>query len=300
MKAYLAAEGFERELAAELAGKIASEHGRLILTEENEPATAAAWAQNVWLDPREVAFASIGEAARKLRELGPLWSLHSTKLHRRASLIQEKLKSPGAGREIEFLSPLPKAPMGAWTLLSENRLLASPRCSSPFADGEARFKENKTEPPSRAYLKLWELFTVHGVRPRKGEHCIDLGASPGGWTWVLASLGCKVTAVDRSPLADEVARLPGVTFVKGNAFTAEPKDFAGVDWMFSDVICYPEQIEELIGKWRASGLCRNFVCTVKFKGATDHEVAKRLAAIPGTRLQHLFHNKHELTWWLTA
>ena len=29
---------------------------------------------------------------------------------------------------------------------------------------------------------------------------------------------------------------------------------------------------------------------------TDHESARRFAAIPGSQLRHLFHNKHELTW----
>ena len=46
----------------------------------------------------------------------------------------------------------------------------------------------------------------------------------------------------------------------------------------------------------AAGLARNLVCTIKFQGATDHEAARRFAAIPGSRLMHLHHNKHELTW----
>jgi 23S rRNA (cytidine2498-2'-O)-methyltransferase len=40
---------------------------------------------------------------------------------------------------------------------------------------------------------------------------------------------------------------------------------------------------------------------VKFQGATDHASAEAFAAIPGGRLQHLFHNKHELTFlWEVA
>ncbi len=52
----------------------------------------------------------------------------------------------------------------------------------------------------------------------------------------------------------------------------------------------------LVERWLAAGTCRNFVCTVKFQGPTDHETARRFAAIPGSQLRHLFHNKHELTW----
>jgi 23S rRNA (cytidine2498-2'-O)-methyltransferase len=69
-----------------------------------------------------------------------------------------------------------------------------------------------------------------------------------------------------------------------------------VDWLFSDVICYPDRLFKLVEKWLASGLAANFACTIKFQGATDHETARRFAAVPGSRLLHLSHNKHELTW----
>ncbi len=45
-----------------------------------------------------------------------------------------------------------------------------------------------------------------------------------------------------------------------------------------------------------AGKARNFVCTLKFQGLTDHDAAREFAAMPGSRLLHLFHNKHELTW----
>jgi 23S rRNA (cytidine2498-2'-O)-methyltransferase len=38
------------------------------------------------------------------------------------------------------------------------------------------------------------------------------------------------------------------------------------------------------------------IFTIKLQGATDHDVTRRFAAIPGSRLLHLHHNKHELTW----
>ena len=45
-----------------------------------------------------------------------------------------------------------------------------------------------------------------------------------------------------------------------------------------------------------AGTCRRFVCTLKFQGETDYATAARFAAIPGSVLRHLYHNKHELTW----
>jgi 23S rRNA (cytidine2498-2'-O)-methyltransferase len=38
------------------------------------------------------------------------------------------------------------------------------------------------------------------------------------------------------------------------------------------------------------------VCTIKFQGDTDHAAAEAFAGIPGGRVFHLFHNKHELTF----
>ena len=69
------------------------------------------------------------------------------------------------------------------------------RCASPFPHGEVGFVEDKAIPPNRAYLKLWEAFTLLGRHPGAGERCLDMGASPGGWTWVLQSLGAQVLGI---------------------------------------------------------------------------------------------------------
>ena len=76
----------------------------------------------------------------------------------------------------------------------------------------------------------------------------------------------------------------------------DPAAIGPVDWLFSDVICYPARLLALVERWLAAGLARNFVCTLKFQGETDLATAGRFAAIPGSRLLHLHHNKHELTW----
>jgi 23S rRNA (cytidine2498-2'-O)-methyltransferase len=52
----------------------------------------------------------------------------------------------------------------------------------------------------------------------------------------------------------------------------------------------------LVQRWIEAEAVRRIVCTVKFQGATDHATAAAFAAIPGGRLMHLFHNKHELTF----
>ena len=148
----------------------------------------------------------------------------------------------------------------------------------------------------RAYLKLWEALTVIGQRPGPGEICLDLGSSPGGWSWALQRMGARVISVDKAPLDPEIARLPGIEYRAESAFAIDPAAIGPVDWLFSDVVCYPARLLALVERWLAAGTCRRFVCTIKFQGATDHATAARFAAIPSSTLRHLHHNKHELTW----
>jgi 23S rRNA (cytidine2498-2'-O)-methyltransferase len=107
-----------------------------------------------------------------------------------------------------------------------------------------------------------------------------------------------VVAVDKAPLDPAIARLPGVETRQESAFGLKPEDVGPVDWLCSDVICYPERLLRLVRTWLESGLARNFVCTIKFQGDTDHATARAFAEIPGSEVRHLSHNKHELTWTL--
>jgi 23S rRNA (cytidine2498-2'-O)-methyltransferase len=253
----------------------------------------------VWHDPVTLSIRSITDAARQLRGMQRRWALYSFALHRRAALIAgelPRLKNP----ELRFPAELPRAPLGSFTLLDANTLLAAPRCSSPFPNGEVSFVEDKTGPPSRAYRKLWEAFLRAETRPAPGELCLDLGASPGGWTWVCASLGARVIAIDKAPLDDRVLALPGVRAMRASAFGIAPTDVEPVDWLLSDVICYPPRLLELVETWIASGRAKNVICTIKFQGETDHETARAFAAIEGSTVVHLHHNRHELTFMRLA
>jgi 23S rRNA (cytidine2498-2'-O)-methyltransferase len=289
---YLAPEGFLAELQHELGEAVRETHGNLVLAEG--PEWPAAWTANVWRDPVQIPIASIGDGAKKLRAIQRNWALYSFAHHRRAALIADKLPKVSA-KPLVFGAPRPAAPLGSWTLIAPDRMLASASCTSPFSNGEARFVEDRTA-PSRAYLKLWELFTLLDERPAPGQRCIDLGSSPGGWTWVLQKLGARVLSVDKAPLDPGVASLPGVEYRRDSAFALDPAAVGPVDWLLSDVVCYPKRLLTLVQKWIASGMARRFACTVKFQGATDFGVIAEFAAIPGSRLLHLNHNKHELTW----
>lgn len=262
--------------------------GRLFFVEDDR---VSHFAQNVWLDVQEFKFKSISEAAKHLRAIQRNWWLHATQARGRAKLIQEQLP-PLKPKPLQFPSELPKQPLGSWTLRDETTMLYSARGSSLFPDGEIEFEENKTDPPSRAYLKLWEAFTLEQRRPAADEQVIDLGSSPGGWTWVLDQLGARVLSVDKAPLT--VKTSDRVEVIEESAFALKPRQ---VDWLFSDIICYPERLLSLVKNWEP--FARNFLCTIKFQGPTDFDVIDRFLKFQGSRVRHLSHNKHELTWiWI--
>ena len=306
------------------------------------------WKQLCWEEPFVVRFRSIGEAAELLRGIQRNWAHYPLNCFRRAELIRAKLPYISKKEKI-FPYTVPLAGMGVWSLLDEHTLIASAKTSSPFPLGVIRFTEDHQNPPSRAYLKLWEALTlldfyyrraaeartqpaeirslpvgavpvethslsikavgaeqqektvpavipVEWALPQYGSHCVDAGACPGGWTWVLNTLGAEVTAIDRSPLADFLMREPRITFMQHDAFTLTPESLGKQDWVCSDVICYPPRLLEWIERWRASGLCSKFICTIKMQGAPDFDTIRRFAEIPHSKIVHLTANKHELTW----
>jgi len=295
--AYLAPEELTESLLKEVDGVI-SVNDRLILS--SQPFVNAHWAQNIWKNPVVLSINSINNAAKKLKSIQRNWCLYSFTLHRRAKLIEGKLNSKKL-KPLAFAASLSEDPLGSWCLLDENTILASTECSSPFPNGEPSFIEDKVGPPNRAYLKIYDALTLAGEIPKSGEFCIDIGGSPGGWAWVIQKCGAEVLSIDRSALDDSVANLKGVSFQKRDAFTLLPaefeKDGKSVDWLFSDVICYPEKLYDWLSVWIDSGICKNFICTLKFKGEPEMDIIKKFAAIPRSKVLHLFHNKNELTFF---
>lgn len=288
---YFAAPDLEEALRRELKD-IAFEHGRLIIA--NGPVQNVHFAQNIWHDLKTIPFESISDGAKKLLGLQKLWSFYPYKNIRRGELITSKLPyfSP---KPLVFPAAPRKAPLGSWTLLDSNTLLASSNCSSHFSQGEVHFQETKA-PPSRAYLKLWEALTRIEIWPKPGDICLEIGASPGSWTWVLQHLGANVIAVDKAPLDPSISKLSNITFMKKDAFSLGPEDFPKLDWIFSDVICYPEKLLVWIKKWLETNRQVNFVCTIKFQGEINLDIVREFEKIEGSQILHLFHNKHELTW----
>jgi len=181
-----------------------------------------------------------------------------------------------------------------FTVASEEFALVS-ECEGTMPLNQINWKENKSA-PSRAYLKLWELFSRIQKWPGAHQLCIDLGSAPGGWTYVLNQLGAEVWSFDRASLHEDLIKSSRVRHQLRDAFSVKPSEFDRVDWLLSDLICYPDKLAEYIETWLESGKAENIVCTLKFKGSTDWASIKKFESFGG-HLVHLNQNKHELTWY---
>lgn len=155
--------------------------------------------------------------------------------------------------------------------------------------------------PSSAYRKAEEAFARLGLAPAKGERVVDLGGSPGGWTWTALKRGARVLAVDRAPLEPPVHGHPLLEERQGDAFKFEPDVADGPrDWLLCDVIAAPERTLALLDRWLAEGWCRRFVVNVKFKGDDRRAALEALRALLArhgarARVKHLAHDKNEVT-----
>ena len=197
----------------------------------------------------------------------------------------------------------PKAPLGSWSCWTPTGCWRRRTAPAPFPTALSSSSRDKTAPPNRAYLKLWEALTLArplaaagralpGSRRQPGR--LELGAAIPGRAGHRRRQGAAGPG-DRRPAAASNSRRRAPS-------RSSPPSVGPVDWLFSDVVCYPARL--LRAWWSAGwspGWSRNFVCTIKFQGETDHARGRgRFAAIPGARLMHLHHNKHELTWMRLA
>ena len=258
------------------------------------------WARTIMEEPFFLNFDSIGQAASELKKMQRNWAPYQYTCFRRAQLVKEKLPYINL-KERKFPVEIPQSPIGLYTLIDEHTLIASAKTSSFLPAGTLQFIEDHENPPSRAYLKIQESLTLARLftgceLPKPGERCFEAGACPGGWTWVLAGLGAQVLAVDRAPLADSLMKNPLITFMTHDAFTLTPEQVGPVDWIFSDVICYPERLFDWINKWLAINPDLKMICTIKMQGEINWPLIQKFAEIPDSRIVHLNYNKHELTW----
>lgn len=291
---YISKPEYQEELCAEL-GDVSAIAGNLIFSSFKK--INPCFGQDIWFDPQIVKFESISEAVKILRNANKFWFLNPLENVRRSRLIESELrKLPSLERDFPIEEEIPL--IGCFSLLDKNTLAFSSKRLKKWPMGYCYFKEDKHNPPNRAYLKLWEALTLLGQLPKPGETVLDLGASPGGWTYVMQSLGAHVIAVDKAPLDEHIARLPNITFLKKSAFALNPEDFdKKVDWLLCDVACYPDRLYDLVNQWISAGKTKRMICTIKLQGKTDLDVIRKFQQIPKSHVTHLFYNKHEATFF---
>lgn len=294
---YVVKPEFSLELCEEL-GNVIDVRNDLIFSDCLR--TDVCFAQDIWLEPKIISFQSISEAVKILRQAGKFWYLHPVSQIRRSRLIEEQLrKCPSLIRKFPIEEQIP--PIGTFSLLDQNTLIYSIKRYKKWPKGQCYFIEDKINPPNRAYLKLWEALTLLEKYPKPGESALDLGASPGGWTYVLQSLGATVTAVDKAPLDPIIAKQANVHFLQQSAFALDPTTIENTfDWVCSDIACYPDRAYDLIMKWIESGKAKQMIFTIKLQGKIELETLRPFKAIPHSCVLNLFYNKHEATFFYPA
>lgn len=295
----------ERKICSPSAFDNRIRYGELLYLPTHQADVIPYWCKSAMTDLFTMTFDSITEAVHGLCDIQRNWAPAFFTQFRRGMLIQDKMPYVNL-KTHTFPCVIPQTPIGMYTLLDEHTILASATTTDFLPSGNLELEEDHENPPSRAYLKLQEALIrmpyffpdVQIDLPRSGVKCLDAGASPGGWTWVLRRLCSTITAVDRAELAPKFMSDRYITFIKHDAFTLKPEDLGRFDWIFSDVICYPDRLYEWIQMWRETGDFGKMICTIKLQGPTDWSIIEKLAAIPNSHIAHLNYNKHEFTFFL--
>ncbi|RMH87602.1 23S rRNA (cytidine(2498)-2'-O)-methyltransferase RlmM [Lysobacter pythonis] len=187
---------------------------------------------------------------------------------------------------------------------------ADPADSSPWPLGIPRLRMHP-DAPSRSALKLEEALFVlldagqreHLLRP--GMRAADLGAAPGGWTWVLTRHGLHVTAIDNGPLRPHVLDTGQVTHLRADGFGWHPAE--PLDWMVCDMVEQPARVAARMAEWFARGWCRQALFNLKLpmkkrwlETQRCLELFERQAQTPlNIRARQLYHDREEITVFAT-
>lgn len=167
--------------------------------------------------------------------------------------------------------------------------------------------------PSRSTLKLAEallemLTEQERAQLRPGRRAVDLGASPGGWTYQLIQRGIKVTAVDNGPMDGALMESGLVEHLRADGFTFRPRH--AVDWLVCDMVDKPARVVDLVARWFERGDCRAAIFNLKLPMKRRYDAVEsarqvlqaRLAKLGGTwriRMRQLFHDREEISCLIT-
>lgn len=254
------------------------------------------WVLDYW-PVRRLKFVSVSDGAKQLRRLGKRWVYVGAQAFRRGQLVADELRVKPL-KQLSFPVEADDRAYGAFTLFSTDEILwTDAPLKGRFGGGKIRFNEDRIGPPSRAYLKLQEALTLSGVTLAPGDTVLDLGATPGGWTYVAAQAGAQVEMIDRSRPDEKLfKRFARLSFRRGDGLNPPQELLASATVLLSDMACEPAKLFDAVQDWQASPNLRAMICTLKFHGLSDKNLLQRFAAIEGAQIYHLWYNGHEVTW----
>jgi 23S rRNA (cytidine2498-2'-O)-methyltransferase len=188
--------------------------------------------------------------------------------------------------------------------------VSDPRNASAWPMGIARLRMPGSA-PSRSTLKLAEaLMEFLDEREREkslapGTSAVDLGASPGGWTWQLVKRGMSVIAVDHGAMDPALMDSGQVKHRRDDGFHFRPEK--PVEWMVCDMVESPSRIARLAARWIAEGWCRQSIFNLKLPMKKRWEEVERCRVLIDEglsgarhflRMKHLYHDREEVTAYL--
>lgn len=333
--------GFEPELAAELADRAASAgiagypraargSGHVVFMAEDAAALSRAlpWRSLVFARQKLVLLAELRAIDPRDRVTPILDALRAAGARRFGALLVEHPDSddarPLAGLARAFANALRPA-MREAGLLSTSDDPAAPRLhvcfvagdhlfvatadtrdSAPWSMGVPRLRLHR-DAPSRSALKLDEaLMTLladdeRARLLRPGMRAADLGAAPGGWTWVLLRHGLHVSAIDNGPLRQHVLDSGLVEHVRADGFRWQPRQ--PLDWMVCDMVEQPRRVASRMADWFREGWCTRAIFNLKLpmkkrwhetRLCLDGFVAEAGRPV-ALRARQLYHDREEIT-----
>ena len=188
--------------------------------------------------------------------------------------------------------------------------IGDPADSAPWPLGIPRLRMH-ADAPSRSELKLEEALLVlldeHERKKllREGMRAADLGAAPGGWTWVLTRHGLRMQSIDNGPLRQHVLDTGLVEHLRADGFNWQPQQ--PLDWMVCDMVEQPRRVAERMASWLREGWCRHAIFNLKLPMKKRWQETRlcldlfaQQAQKPLTiRAKQLYHDREEITVFAT-
>ena len=183
---------------------------------------------------------------------------------------------------------------------------AAPGDASPWPLGVPRLRAH-ADAPSRSALKLEEALMcllTPGEREawiQPGMSAADLGAAPGGWSWVLARRHVRVFSIDNGPMAPSAMATGVIEHIRADGFRWQPPK--PLDWMVCDMVESPAKVASRMATWFREGWCKRAVFNLKLPMKKRWDETRDCLALFADqagrpleiRARQLYHDREEIT-----